>query len=373
MEIEKIMFGSAVTSDEKIDEVQRIRDHLRRNPVDESILTCLQELATDKDADVRCEVAFCLALLPPEDLHRFTHLLTDCNTFVASKAQEVINRSTTERRRTETLKRLEEQTLKGIEYFRTQFGDEAAKMARETAEEAYAQAVGHAAHDLRGVIAQMELEVSDMYSASINELPAQKRNRVNRANNNFKARVEMSYRILEDMKIYARKTPDDRMPENLGVLLNASITQATSDFSVQVKNADEVKVVSDVPDTLSVYVSTLVIQRAFSNLIKNAMESYLTSAYKTKAGTVEISAEKVQDGVRIVIRDHGMGFTKKGLISARTFLPRSTSKKTTGSGFGLAIAYSKIKDHGGSLNIDSEGPGEGTTVTIFLPSKGETK
>ena len=41
MEIEKIMFGSAVTSDEKIDEVQRIRDHLRRNPVDESILTCL--------------------------------------------------------------------------------------------------------------------------------------------------------------------------------------------------------------------------------------------------------------------------------------------------------------------------------------------
>ena len=372
MEIEKKMFGSAMTSDEKIDEVQRIRDHLRRNPADETILTRLQELAADKDADVRCEVAFCLAFLDSEDLHRFTPLLTDCNSFVASKAQELINKSK-DRKRAETLKKLEEKSLSGIDYLRTQFGDEAAKVAREVVEDAYAQAVGHAAHDLRGAIAQMELDVADMYSASINELPTPKRIRMNRSNNNFKTRVEMTYRILEDMKTYARKTPEDRMPENLGVLLNASIEQAVSDFSVHVKNAKDVAVIADIPDSLSVYVSTLVIQRAFSNLIKNAMESYLTSANKAKPGTVEISAEKSQNGVRIVIRDHGMGFTKKALISARTFLPRSTSKKNTGSGFGLAIAYTKIKDHGGTLNIDSDGLDEGTTVTIFLPSDGETK
>ena len=125
------------------------------------------------------------------------------------------------------------------------------------------------------------------------------------------------------------------------------------------------------PDSLSVYVSSNVIQRAFSNLIKNAMESYLVNARKTKPGKVEVSAEKTQNGVRIVIRDYGVGLSKKALASARSFSPRTTSKKLTGSGFGLAIAYSKIKHHGGTLSIDSDGPDQGATVTIFLPSKGE--
>jgi signal transduction histidine kinase len=67
------------------------------------------------------------------------------------------------------------------------------------------------------------------------------------------------------------------------------------------------------------------------------------------------------------------GMDQQELARIRTFMPRSTSKKSTGSGFGLAIAFSKIRDHGGLLEIDSEGIGLGTTATITLPSKGETK
>ena len=45
------------------------------------------------------------------------------------------------------------------------------------------------------------------------------------------------------------------------------------------------------------------------------------------------------------------------------------SKKTNGTGFGLAIACRKVRDHNGNITIDSE-EDKGTTVTVFLPDKG---
>lgn len=370
MEIEKLIFGSVSTSDDKIEEITRIRQYLRKNQVDEDILTRLQEYAADRDADVRCEVVYCLSLIEKKDLPRFASLINDCNAIVASKADEIINKSP-EKRREDTLRKMEEKSFSGIEFIRSHYGEEVARICIEAVENNYAEAVGHAAHDLCSAIYYLEGEKDAIYNTCINEVPAQKRTRINRANNNFNDRVESINRILEDMKTYARKTPEDRMPENLSVLLNASVDQAIKGFSVYVANADDVRVVANIPDTLSIYVSAMVIQRAFANLIKNAMESYLVSARKSKPGTVEVSAEKVQGGVRIIIRDYGIGFSKKYLVEARSFVPRSTSKKLTGSGFGLAIAYTKIKDHGGTLSIDSDGPNQGTTATIFLPSKGE--
>ena len=370
MEIEKLIFGSASTYDEKIEEIARIRQYLRKNQADEEILLRLQEFAADKDADVRCEVVYCLSFVEKKDLPRFAFLLDDYNTIVASKADEIINKSLKQKQE-DTLRKMEEKSLRGMEFIRTHYGEEVARICIEAVENNYAEAVGHAAHDLCGAIYYLEGEKDTIFNTSVNEVPAQKRIRITRANNNYKDKVESIYRILDDMKTYARKTPEDRMSENLSVLFNASVDQAVKEFSVFVANADDVKVVTDIPDSLFVYVSSNVIQRAFSNLIKNAMESYLVNARKTKPGKVEVSAEKTQNGVRIVIRDYGVGLSKKALASARSFSPRTTSKKLTGSGFGLAIAYSKIKHHGGTLSIDSDGPDQGATVTIFLPSKGE--
>ena len=86
-------------------------------------------------------------------------------------------------------------------------------------------------------------------------------------------------------------------------------------------------------------------------------------------GVVEISAQKTQDGVKIVIRDYGMGVRDDELKILRRFLPRCNTRKQSGTGLGLAIAYTKIKDHGGTLELDSEGCDKGSTVTINLPGK----
>ncbi len=71
--------------------------------------------------------------------------------------------------------------------------------------------------------------------------------------------------------------------------------------------------------------------------------------------------------VSIAITDTGCGMDAS--TQARAFEPFFTTKEKEagkGSGLGLAIVYAVTRQHGGSIEIDSE-PGRGTTMRMFLP------
>jgi two-component system NtrC family sensor kinase len=71
--------------------------------------------------------------------------------------------------------------------------------------------------------------------------------------------------------------------------------------------------------------------------------------------------------VRIRISDSGAGIPEKNLF--RVFDPFFTTKETgRGTGLGLSISYGIIKDHHGSIDVDSAG-GQGTTITILIPER----
>ena len=355
------------------EEVIALRKKLMENNSYEEILSLLQTYAKDADWMVRFEVAKCLAYAENDQISLFSNLFSDSNEFVSGAANNAVERRNSSRKEKEKLVRLEENALRNIDILHAKYGDEIAQAARNSIEEAYCQTVGHAAHDIRGVVAPIEQDLDRIFTAVKNEIPAIKLSRVSQSVESIKDRINMLLRILNDMQAFAKKTPQDRSSENLKSLIEMAEKQAFDAFSVQTTNASEVKVKSNVSADLSVFVSKMVILRAISNLIKNALESHLVSRGVTKRGLVLISAEKCDDGVKITIRDQGIGMDQQELARIRTFMPRSTSKKSTGSGFGLAIAFSKIRDHGGLLEIDSEGIGLGTTATITLPSKGETK
>ena len=67
----------------------------------------------------------------------------------------------------------------------------------------------------------------------------------------------------------------------------------------------------------------------------------------------------------IQISDTGVGIAPEHL--ERIFEPFFTTKAPgEGTGLGLAVSYSIMKEHGGDITVESQ-VGSGTTVTVLLP------
>lgn len=83
-----------------------------------------------------------------------------------------------------------------------------------------------------------------------------------------------------------------------------------------------------------------------------------------------MQAQVVDEDIQVTVRDYGAGLAEEDLRELQEFVPGRTSKKTSGTGFGLPIARRYVLAHGGSLEIDSQ-MGSGTVVTITLPLEQE--
>jgi signal transduction histidine kinase len=103
------------------------------------------------------------------------------------------------------------------------------------------------------------------------------------------------------------------------------------------------------------------LHRAFSNLILNAIDAM------PEGGTLNVSAQRKGDLVRIQISDTGKGLTPEEC--ERLFTPYYTTKEY-GTGLGLAIVQSVVADHHGTISVESM-PGAGACFVIDLPGTGE--
>ena len=102
------------------------------------------------------------------------------------------------------------------------------------------------------------------------------------------------------------------------------------------------------------------IKQVFMNLISNAVESL--SAIKQGELTIETFSRKKDKTVIVKFIDNGPGIPE-GMIS-KVFEPFfTTKKKGKGVGLGLSVVYGIIKEHGGSIYVDSD-PGKGAAFTI---------
>ncbi len=102
-------------------------------------------------------------------------------------------------------------------------------------------------------------------------------------------------------------------------------------------------------------------QQVFMNLIINAAEAMGGVGRLTVATRLDVERGVVQAS----FRDTGHGISEENM--ARIFDPFFTTKEVGhGTGLGLAISFGIVKEHGGTITVESE-DGAGTTFTIELP------
>ena len=104
-------------------------------------------------------------------------------------------------------------------------------------------------------------------------------------------------------------------------------------------------------------------QQVMINVLMNACDACGPS------GALRIAARPSDDGerVRLDVHDTGEGIPAENLLAV--FDPFFTTKKRgEGTGLGLPVAASIVRNHGGEISLASA-PGDGTTVTILWPTQ----
>ena len=106
------------------------------------------------------------------------------------------------------------------------------------------------------------------------------------------------------------------------------------------------------------------LQQVFWNLLTNAVK------FTPRDGRVRVRLQRVNSHIEVSITDTGEGIN-------RDFLPyvfdrfrqadASSTRKHGGLGLGLAIVKQLVELHGGTVRVESDGEGQGTTFTVNLP------
>jgi PAS domain S-box-containing protein len=105
------------------------------------------------------------------------------------------------------------------------------------------------------------------------------------------------------------------------------------------------------------------------NLIGNAKYALLESDQQAPQAILAVKANG-GNNLYFTVRDNGVGIAQENLI--RIFSHGFTTR-TNGHGFGLHSGFLAAKEMGGSLSVQSDGPGCGAIFTLELPLKPKAK
>jgi PAS domain S-box-containing protein len=177
---------------------------------------------------------------------------------------------------------------------------------------------------------------------------------------NARMQVQMVDDLLDVSRIITGKLRLSVQPVDLGTIIIAAVeglrpAADAKEIRLQLQLDSPAGQVSGDPDRL---------QQVAWNLISNAIK------FTPKGGRVIVSLDRVESHVEVTVSDTGKGI-------APEFLPHvfdrfrqadaTTTRAFGGLGLGLAIVRQLVELHGGTVRVDSDGEGLGSTFTVSLP------
>jgi two-component system sensor kinase FixL len=165
--------------------------------------------------------------------------------------------------------------------------------------------------------------------------------------------AENMQRIVHDVLDFSKPIKLELKEDELG-----SIAAKAVDYCKAKADEQGVSLSIDVPDhPVKILIEGFSMQRALVNLINNGIEA------SAKGKMVRVIVETGKQYARIIIKDAGSGMDGETLKNI--FVP-FYSKKSGGTGLGMAIAKKIIEGHKGKLHVKSK-VGEGSEIAIELP------
>ncbi|MBW9207173.1 two-component sensor histidine kinase [Mumia sp. zg.B53] len=170
--------------------------------------------------------------------------------------------------------------------------------------------------------------------------------------------------IIELSRLQGDALVEDPHEVDVATLVAAAVERNAVDaeargIDVAVRSADDLYVHGDGEQLL----------QAVNNLVENAI------AYSEEGTSVTVDAARVDDEVRIAVRDQGVGIAQAEIerIFERFYrVDPARARSTGGTGLGLSIVKHVAASHAGAVEVWSE-PGHGSSFTLVLPAAARTR
>ncbi|MBK6673767.1 MAG: HAMP domain-containing histidine kinase [Proteobacteria bacterium] len=120
-----------------------------------------------------------------------------------------------------------------------------------------------------------------------------------------------------------------------------------------------------IPPGVEIFSDPTALEIVLKNVFDNAVK------YSGENPQVIVDMRQLDTGhIGITVQDHGIGISRnqlKRIFKRFHRAPDPRVNERSGSGLGLYVAYRLLRNLGGRIRAESEGPGKGTTMRIRLP------
>ncbi len=169
--------------------------------------------------------------------------------------------------------------------------------------------------------------------------------------------IQRSSMIIENLLRFARPSSGNQAESlNLVTMIHETLSVLTPQAKLQ-----KINVIEDYEEPfVPISGNANLLQQVVMNLIMNAYQAMPTG------GEVRVSVRREAGEAIVRVRDTGSGISLSHL--GRIFDPFFTTRPVgKGTGLGLSICHTIVKQHGGTIIVESCVEGQGSTFTVRLP------
>ncbi len=181
--------------------------------------------------------------------------------------------------------------------------------------------------------------------------------------------VMLASKLTRQLLLFSRGQPFELVPLDINKVISDLLLMISRLIGEEITISTELA-----PDAWTIEADEGNVEQVIMNLAVNAKDA-MPSGGKLMIKTENIvidekRAESIPgarpgETVRLTVADTGVGMSRE--LVSRIFEPFFTTKEAgKGTGFGLAVVYSIVKQHNGWISVESA-PGKGTTFRIYFP------
>jgi len=187
-----------------------------------------------------------------------------------------------------------------------------------------------------------------------------------RIRNVMENQVEHLTRLADDLVDVARINSGKVELRKAPVAIQEVVAQAVAMSRPLIQEQEHVLELRVPTEPLVVHADRVRLVQVVTNLLNNA------ARYTPRGGSIKIHCARERNELELRVEDNGQGISPKLLPHLFEPFTQGDDERSTGLGLGLAIARRLAALHGGSVSVESEGEGRGSTFIVRLPLTEDT-